>query len=112
MAHDALCAGQYGVVVSQHHAPSLSGRELIAIDAGYSRDQTIRRRRDSQFLFGKAAALGGKGQGSVLIETARIAQIRNVFAGGALALGMPSRYHLRARHVLAEGVARHDLGKV
>src|SRR5258708_35832085 len=69
-----------------------------------ARHQAICRTQRDQFLQGTPPALASEGQRAILDETFCIAQIRNIFAGGALPAFPAALYSLLSALVQPRGV--------
>ena len=81
----ALGARQHGGVIGHHGAERFFVTELGAVDIGHAGDDAVCRRVGDQVVFAAAAGLGGNHQRTVFDKRVCIAQIGQVFAGGALA---------------------------
>ena len=80
-----LRAGEHGVVVGHDDAARALVAEQVAVDAADAGDQAVGGRALDQILERAPAALGGDRQRAVLDERARVAEVVDVLARGALA---------------------------
>jgi len=107
MVAHALRAGQHGRVVGHDHRATGFGAMDQAIDAADAGHHAVSWRVAHQVVLAAPAALGGHGQRAVFDEAALVAQIRDVFAGRALAQGVAPGDGFGAAGVQGERVAVH-----
>ena len=79
-----------------------------AIDAADAGHHAIGRGVAHQVVLAAPAALGRHGQGAVFDEAAFVAEVGDVFAGGALAQGVAPGHGVGAAGVQRERVTVHD----
>ena len=104
VAH-ALGARQHGGVIGHHYA----GR---AAHGGGAADHAVSRGVAHQVVLATALALRGHGQRAVFRKAAGVAQVGQVFAGGAHAQGVALGHGGGTTGVQGEGVTRQDVGQI
>jgi hypothetical protein len=96
---------QHGGVVGHDGGAAGLGPKLGGIDAAQAGDHAVGRSVERQVFGAAATGLGGHGQRAVFDEAAFVAQIGDVFSGGAQAQGMAFGHGLGAVDIQGRGVA-------
>ncbi len=107
-----LGAGEHRVVVTDHGAARGRLAEQVAVDVADADDHAVSRSLFDQVLERAPAGLVGEDKGAVLDPRARVDQVHDVGAGGALALRGATGDGVRAVLIVDVGAAVEDLLEV
>ena len=112
VAEIALRARKNGEVVSQHRSPRRLRAEQGGVHRADSGDDAVRRRFGDEVGDVAAAPLGSDGERAIFDEAALVAEVVNVFAGGALAARPAPRHRVGPLRVEAFCMAGDDFGEI
>ncbi len=112
MVARALRAREHGIVIGHGRDARLFVAELRRIDRAQPHHQPVGGALFDQLVGGRAAAAPGDRQAAIFDEAARIEQVVEIFARGAMAGLAPLGHRIGPRRVQRAAMPRIDLGQI